>query len=134
MKSFLLTLFLLYPCAAEACRPAYVSTSERIRQANLVYFGYVTAIHLQSFEAQKMKDGHFVAQEILVGSEIKTYRIVVIESFKGGFKKIRNVEIEECGGGEAVLGSRVVVYSSKIGNYIELLSEEQYKNFKSGVF
>lgn len=73
-------------------------------------------------------------QEIFVGSEIKTYRIVAIESFKGRVKKIRNVAIEECGGGEANLGRRVVVYTSKFGNYIELLSEEQYKNFKSGAF
>ncbi len=41
-----------------------------------------------------------------------------MESFKGRFKKIRNVAIEECGGGGADLGGRVVVYTSKFGNSI----------------
>lgn len=87
MKNFFLILFLLLPCAAEACRPVYSSTLERVREADSVYFGYVTAIHLKSFESQKMKDGYFMPKEVLVGSEIKAYRIVVMESFKGRLKK-----------------------------------------------
>ncbi len=66
MKNFHLILFLLSPCASEDCRHAYPSTSERVSRAALVYFGYVTAIHLKSFESQKMKDGHVIPQDILV--------------------------------------------------------------------
>lgn len=134
MKNILLFLALLFPYTASACRVAEISTSERINEARSVYFGYVTAIHLKSFELQKMKDGLFTSHDFMVGSDLKMYRIVVKESFKGKIKKFRDVEIKECGGGEAELGNRVVVYTSKFGSYIEPLSEELYKSIKTGNF
>jgi hypothetical protein len=134
MKNILLFLVLLCPYTASACSVANISTPERIIEAHSVYFGYVTAIHLKSFELQKEKDDLFALHDFMVGSDLKTYRIVVKESFKGKSRKLRYVEIEECGGGEAELGNRVVVYTSKFSSYIEPLSEELYKSIKSGAF
>ena len=134
MKNILLILVLLCPYTASACRVADITMSERINEARSVYFGYVTAIHLKSFELQKKKDGLFTSHDFMVGSDLKTYRIIVRESFKGKFKKLRDVEIKECGGGKAELSNRVVVYTSKFGSYIEPLSEELYKSIKTGNF
>ena len=134
MKKVLILLLLFFAPLASACRVENISTSERIEQAKEVYFGYVTAIHFESFEKQQEKNGLFSENYLLIGSDLKKYRIIVKETFKGKSSKFKEVEIQWCGGGEAELGSRVVVYTSSYASYIEPLTEELYKSIKSGTF
>ena len=134
MKKILILLLLCFAPLVSACRVVDISTSERIEDAKEVYFGYVTAIYFESFEKHREKNGLFTEHDFLIGSDLKKYRVIVKEKFKGKPTKFKDVEIQWCGGGEAELGSRVVVYTSSYGSYIEPLTEELYKSIKSGTF
>ena len=131
MRNIVLILLLSFSSMTFACRVADTSTSDRVSEASEIHFGYVTGIYWDSFESQQLKNGLFIDNEFLIGSDLKTYRILVKESFKGKSAKIKEVKIDWCGGGGAELGSRVVVYTSKFGNHIESLTEDLYKSIKS---
>jgi hypothetical protein len=131
MKNYLFSVLLFFSPLAFACRYADIPTVERIAQAKEVYFGYVTAIHLLSFEEERKNNDLFIDNLLIIGSDLKKYRVIVKETFKGRPRESKEIVINWCGGGEAELGSRVVIYISTSGNYIETLDENLYKAIKA---